>query len=95
MVEVHLSSRGPVCLSLDIDAYLDLCHDNGLGTDTRAAAAFGVTRSVATRLRVGETRPGNPFIAGVIDAFGWDVGSELFTVVPDLAPYRRGQRHRR
>lgn len=95
MVEIHLSSRGPVALMLDIDNYLDLCHDNALTSDTRAAAAFGVTRSVVTRLRAGDTRPGNPFLAGVIDAFGWDVAGELFTVVPDLAPYRRAARPKR
>jgi hypothetical protein len=74
---------------LNLEAYYDLCHDNGITSDVRAADAFGVDRSVATRLRRGQQRPGIPFISGLVDLFDWDVCSQLFQIVPDRAPHRR------
>ena len=88
MTELHLRSRGPLTVVLDLDAYLDRCHDYGLTSDVRAAEAFGIERSVATRIRRGESKPGIPFLAGVVGQFGWDAGHELFSIVPDSSPHR-------
>ena len=74
---------------LDLEAYYDLCHDSGLTSDVRAAGAFGIDRSCATRLRRGEQGPGLPFIAGVVDLFGWDMCNQLFLIRPDTSPRRR------
>lgn len=88
MTDLQVRSRGPVALTLDLDAYYDVCHEHGITTDTRAADAFGINRSVATRLRHGTQRPGNPFLAGVADALGFDLFPTLFVVVEDISSHR-------
>lgn len=49
-------------------------------SDVDFAAALGVHRTTVYRVLSGEIPPGIPFLAGVVNAFGWDWLSDIVEV---------------
>ncbi len=55
----------------------------GLHTDASLARRIGVDPTTVYRVLNGRTLPSARFIAGIVEAFGADLFSDLFEVIPD------------
>jgi transcriptional regulator with XRE-family HTH domain len=55
----------------------------GLHTDASLARRIGVDPTTVYRVLNGRTVPSARFIAGIVEAFGADLFSDLFEVIPD------------
>lgn len=64
-----MRSNPPSEISLIQQAFTRLCHASGLESDAQIAAVIGMNRSAVWKVRSGQHRPSECFIAGVLRAW--------------------------
>lgn len=76
--------KSPRRLAARRNNVLSLCEEWGIDpTTTALGALIGVDHSQVSRVLAGTSRPGNRFIAGMVDLFGADKFLDLFEILPD------------
>ncbi len=69
-------------LALRNDALAKLSEQHGIKTGSELAQVLKIHQSQLSRIQRGLAAPGERFLAGVLDAFGWDCLPDLFDIVP-------------
>jgi hypothetical protein len=75
------SPPSPAIIRLRLDRFEEYAGKLGLATDRERAERIGVDRSTFSRIRKGETAPGERFIGGCLIAFPDAKFEDLFAVV--------------
>lgn len=68
-------------LELKPDGLAMLCENLGIATDRELAERIGINQSNLCRVRTGRARPGVPFVAGSLQAFGSKAFDTLFEII--------------